>query len=376
MRWSMSWVWPCCGRCSPATTPRASGSLIVLAAILAIDAGLWLRDSTVQWYVGSSGVLHGVLAAGTLAPAAPRASRRAGCWPLVLAGKLLYEHFAGPLPFSGSGRVVVNAHLFGVLGGAAAALRAEAAAAAAIIRRVCAPAARHPEECRCRLRSCFPVRARSRSACSARWRGASRSWRPPSPRPPRRCGYDLWQLVSAGPRPSSMPPSARSRRCWPPASPPGGCGSAAAGRRPQVLSGHSLGEFTALVCAQALEFAPAIELVRFRGEVMQEAVPAGSGAMAAILGLEEADVEAACREAAQGAGGGAGQLQLPGPGRHRRRCGRGAARDRGRQGARRQARGAAAGERALALEPDAGGRGAAARAPRRARACARPPSAT
>jgi [acyl-carrier-protein] S-malonyltransferase len=67
-----------------------------------------------------------------------------------------------------------------------------------------------------------------------------------------------------------------------------------------VLSGHSLGEFTALVCAQALEFAPALELVRFRGELMQQAVPAGSGAMAAILGLEDADIEAACAEAAQG----------------------------------------------------------------------------
>jgi [acyl-carrier-protein] S-malonyltransferase len=66
------------------------------------------------------------------------------------------------------------------------------------------------------------------------------------------------------------------------------------------VSGHSLGEFTALVCAGALDFAPAIALVRCRGELMQAAVPAGSGAMAAILGLDDAAVEAACREAAQG----------------------------------------------------------------------------
>ncbi len=72
------------------------------------------------------------------------------------------------------------------------------------------------------------------------------------------------------------------------------------GAAPQVVSGHSLGEFTALVCAEALEFAPAIDLVRFRGRIMQEAVPAGAGAMAAILGLEDAEIEAACAEAAQG----------------------------------------------------------------------------
>ncbi len=73
------------------------------------------------------------------------------------------------------------------------------------------------------------------------------------------------------------------------------------GASPAVLSGHSLGEFTALVCAGSLDFAAALELVRFRGQAMQEAVPAGTGAMAAILGLADEAVEAACREAAQGA---------------------------------------------------------------------------
>ena len=94
---------------------------IVLAAALAIDAGLWLFDSTVQWYVGSSGVLHGILAAGTLA-ALRRRQPEGWLLALILAGKLLYEHFAGALPFSGSGPVIVTAHVFGVLGGAAAAL--------------------------------------------------------------------------------------------------------------------------------------------------------------------------------------------------------------------------------------------------------------
>src|SRR2546429_597406 len=73
------------------------------------------------------------------------------------------------------------------------------------------------------------------------------------------------------------------------------------GAVPAVVSGHSLGEFTALVCAEALEFGAAIDLVRFRGQVMQAAVPAGAGAMAAILGLEDAAIEQACRDAAQGA---------------------------------------------------------------------------
>ncbi len=113
-------------------------------------------------------------------------------------------------------------------------------------------------------------------------------------------GYDLWQLVSAGPaealnatertQPAMLTAGVATWRVW----------GARGGALPAVLSGHSLGEFTALVCAQALEFAAALELVRFRGELMQQAVPAGSGAMAAILGLEDAHVQAACAEAAQG----------------------------------------------------------------------------
>jgi [acyl-carrier-protein] S-malonyltransferase len=65
-------------------------------------------------------------------------------------------------------------------------------------------------------------------------------------------------------------------------------------------AGHSLGEYSADVAAGALAFADAVVLVRARGQFMQEAVPAGVGAMAAIVGLEPAGVEAACREAAQG----------------------------------------------------------------------------
>jgi [acyl-carrier-protein] S-malonyltransferase len=114
-------------------------------------------------------------------------------------------------------------------------------------------------------------------------------------------GYDLWELVSEGPaetlnatertQPAMLAAGVATWRVW----------RERGGALPAVVSGHSLGEFTALVCAQALGFAQALELVRFRGQVMQEAVPAGSGAMAAILGLDDEAVVAVCREAARGA---------------------------------------------------------------------------
>jgi rhomboid family GlyGly-CTERM serine protease len=93
---------------------------IVLGGMAAIDAGLWLRDSTVLWYVGSSGALHGIMAAGTLAHL--RQGERDG-WLLagILLVKLAYEQSVGALPLSGSDPVVVDAHLYGVLGGGAVA---------------------------------------------------------------------------------------------------------------------------------------------------------------------------------------------------------------------------------------------------------------
>jgi [acyl-carrier-protein] S-malonyltransferase len=75
---------------------------------------------------------------------------------------------------------------------------------------------------------------------------------------------------------------------------------AAGGALPVVLAGHSLGEYAALVAAGAIDFAAAIPLVRFRAEAMQEAVPAGVGGMAAIVGLDVDGIRAACAEAAQG----------------------------------------------------------------------------
>jgi len=113
-------------------------------------------------------------------------------------------------------------------------------------------------------------------------------------------GYDLWDLASRGPadslnatertQPAMLTAGVAAYRAW----------LEREGPEPRVMAGHSLGEFSALVCAGALQFADAVALTRYRGEVMQAAVPPGAGAMAAVLGLEDADVEAACAEAAQG----------------------------------------------------------------------------
>ena len=113
-------------------------------------------------------------------------------------------------------------------------------------------------------------------------------------------GYDLWQLSQEGPQerlnltectqPALLAAGIAILRLW----------TKRGGGEPAAVSGHSLGEFTALVAAGALDFSTAIDVVKFRGQVMQEAVPAGQGQMAAVLGLADADVEAVCREAAQG----------------------------------------------------------------------------
>ncbi|MDA1107034.1 MAG: ACP S-malonyltransferase [Proteobacteria bacterium] len=113
-------------------------------------------------------------------------------------------------------------------------------------------------------------------------------------------GYDLWALVQQGPetdlnltcktQPAMLAAGVAAWRVW----------QARGGAQPAYLAGHSLGEYTALVCAGALEFGSAIDLVARRGEFMQAAVAEGSGAMAAILGLDDAKVRAVCAEAAQG----------------------------------------------------------------------------
>lgn len=94
---------------------------IYVGSALAVSAGLWLFDPQLDWYVGASGALHGVMAAGTLAHLR---RRDLDGWVLALfvVGKLAYEQLAGALPFAGSPDTIVNAHLYGAIGGVALAL--------------------------------------------------------------------------------------------------------------------------------------------------------------------------------------------------------------------------------------------------------------
>ena len=113
-------------------------------------------------------------------------------------------------------------------------------------------------------------------------------------------GEDLWALVDKGPdellnqtvntQPAMLAADIAVYRAW----------RAAGGGAPVILAGHSLGEYAALVAAGALAFTAAVPLVRFRAQSMQDAVPAGVGAMAAVMGLDDTAIAEACREAAQG----------------------------------------------------------------------------
>ena len=110
-------------------------------------------------------------------------------------------------------------------------------------------------------------------------------------------GYDLWSLVQDGPseklsetqitQPAMLTAGVAAFRCW----------QAAGGGEVAQMAGHSLGEYTALVCAGAVEFDAAMKVVKRRAELMQEAVPVGIGAMAALLGLEDETVIELCNEA-------------------------------------------------------------------------------
>jgi [acyl-carrier-protein] S-malonyltransferase len=112
-------------------------------------------------------------------------------------------------------------------------------------------------------------------------------------------GFDLTRLVFDGPE-SELALTANTQPAVLTASVAAAAACAERGLRPSLAAGHSLGEYSALVVAGALAFADAVRIVRRRGELMQEAVPVGTGAMAAILGLDLDVVEAVCAEAAQG----------------------------------------------------------------------------
>lgn len=91
---------------------------IYLFASLVISAGLWWRNPEIEWYVGASGSLHGVMAAGTLAHLRRR-DLDSGILAVFVVGKLAYEQFAGSMPFAGAADTVVDAHLYGAVGGLA-----------------------------------------------------------------------------------------------------------------------------------------------------------------------------------------------------------------------------------------------------------------
>lgn len=125
-------------------------------------------------------------------------------------------------------------------------------------------------------------------------------------------GEDLWQMVSEGPaerlaltvntQPLMLVAGVAVYRAW----------LAAGGSKPALVAGHSLGEYSALVAAGVLSFVDAVPLVRFRAQAMQEAVPEGAGAMAALMGLDIGSARAACAEAAQGEVVEAANLNAPG----------------------------------------------------------------
>jgi len=113
-------------------------------------------------------------------------------------------------------------------------------------------------------------------------------------------GYDLWQVIQQGPverlnqtevtQPAMLAAGVATWRVW----------QSQSDKLPELMAGHSLGEYTALVCAGVIAFEDAIKLVAERGRLMQASVPAGEGAMAAILGLTDEQVISVCDRAAEG----------------------------------------------------------------------------
>jgi [acyl-carrier-protein] S-malonyltransferase len=125
-------------------------------------------------------------------------------------------------------------------------------------------------------------------------------------------GYDLWERVQQGPaellnqtactQPAMLTAGVATWRCW----------QQKSDKVPAIMAGHSLGEYTALVCADSLRFEDAVKLVEKRGTFMQNAVPDGTGAMAAILGLNDDEVMAVCAQAAEGQVVSAANFNSPG----------------------------------------------------------------
>ncbi len=125
-------------------------------------------------------------------------------------------------------------------------------------------------------------------------------------------GYDLWAITQTGSedrlnstevtQPAMLSAGVATWRAW----------QTAGGGAPDVMAGHSLGEYTALVCAGSLSFSDAVSLVALRGQLMQQATPVGSGAMAAVLGLDDETVIEVCSLAGQGQVVSAANFNSPG----------------------------------------------------------------
>jgi len=125
-------------------------------------------------------------------------------------------------------------------------------------------------------------------------------------------GYDLWKLVQEGPQedlnltertqPMLLTASVALWRVW----------AEKSDAKPSLMAGHSLGEWSALVCAGVVDFKAAVKLVQLRGQYMQQAVPVGEGAMAAIIGLDDESIAKACADAGQGEEVGAVNFNSPG----------------------------------------------------------------
>ena len=145
--------------------------------------------------------------------------------------------------------------------------------------------------------SFFRVRVRRKSACCAISSNEKRLCAIALQKPKTQSAYRLRTIALEGPeetlgrteitQPVLLTASVALWRCW----------IERGGATPSAMAGHSLGEYSALVAAGAIEFADAVRLVQTRGRLMQEAVPAGAGAMAAILGLDEPEVAQCCADA-------------------------------------------------------------------------------